>query len=667
MRTVTPHIRHWWIPFVLLLCCLPLYGQSEEGDNKDNAQVESFNSVLTLRPDATLQVTEKITFLSTRTTFLNGITRSFPLSYPTRFGLRCRLELTDIQVTSDDPNTTQPGKESGTRISYTYQRDWNGQRILMGENNAILKPGEHTFTLSYQLAPEIAYFRDHDTLVWDVTGFDWPVSVNQASAVVKLPRVTNGNGISAQGMIGKRGSREIDTANSDVQAAITELGEVNFTLTKPLATPEGLRLLVKFPPGVVTPPAFNALFFFQDNPTLFWVLLATLVMLSYYITLWTITVRETAGGQIVPRSTPPEGVSPAVARYLRTGTCDHRMLASALADMAVKRGIKLTKNGTVYSVAMLKEDLVRERDRRATTGDEQSKLELTTLTSEERALLASLLLSGPSFTFIPENHGVIQEAMQRFTRILKAKYEALYFTAPTRFVVIGAVVSLLAMIGIGFADASHSSWREATHSVEGLVMTGVGVYLLGTVMLKAWQHALSQTIEQFWAIIQTLFSTVLVLACTAGGIYLLRYSSSMQMVMLLVVLGIINLVFAFLLRRRTAKGQRIHDQLEGFLLFLTTGRIDHRREKKPERTTELFERYLPYAIALEVERAWSDQFIYHLQRNEECTTAYCTEWFQVLDQRPLNFRAFIQALGSEFPKAITAASLSTSTMMDEPV
>ena len=254
--------------------------------------------------------------------------------------------------------------------------------------------------------------------------------------------------------------------------------------------------------------------------------------------------------------------------------------------------------------------------------------------------------------------------MQRFTGILKQKYAAAFFTAPTQFVVIGAVLSLLALIGIGLSDASHNSWRESARSVVGLMMTGVGVYLLGTVIVKAWQQALGQAIEQLWAIIQTLFITLIVLALGLGGIYLLRYSS-LQMVMLLIALGIVNLVFAAVLRRRTRHGQRILDQLEGFVLFLTTGRVDHRTEKKPERTTELFERYLPYAIALEVERAWSDQFIYNLSRDEGSKLTYTTEWFQVLDSRPLNIRTFIQALGSELPKAITQASLSTSNMVDE--
>ena len=652
MNTSVLRWKNWWIVLWLLACCLPAFGQSEKDDTAVE-QIESFSSALTLRTDATLQVTETIKIISTGTNFQHGIIRTFPLSYPTRFGLCQRLELTDIQVKRDD-----------VKEQFTLERDWNGQRVRIGDFGALLTPGAHTYTLSYQIAPEIAYYRDHDALLWDVTGSDWPVNVVTASATLTLPRVTSANGITPQGMIGARDSHDLDKPSSDVKAEVSDLGEVSLYSTRPLKPAEGLRLLVQMPKGVVTPPAFNAVFFFQDNPTLFWALIATLAMLAYYIILWVVTGREEARGPIVPRGTPPEQVSPAVARYLRTGACDHRMLAAALADMAVKRCIQLTKNGDIYSVSMVKDNLVRERDRRTAAGTEESALGLAPMTSEERALLSSLLLSGHTFTFIPANHGVIKEAMQRFTGILKQKYAAAFFTAPTQFVVIGAVLSLLALIGIGLSDASHNSWRESARSVVGLMMTGVGVYLLGTVIVKAWQQALGQAIEQLWAIIQTLFITLIVLALGLGGIYLLRYSS-LQMVMLLIALGIVNLVFAAVLRRRTRHGQRILDQLEGFVLFLTTGRVDHRTEKKPERTTELFERYLPYAIALEVERAWSDQFIYNLSRDEGSKLTYTTEWFQVLDSRPLNIRTFIQALGSELPKAITQASLSTSNMVDE--
>jgi uncharacterized membrane protein len=51
------------------------------------------------------------------------------------------------------------------------------------------------------------------------------------------------------------------------------------------------------------------------------------------------------------------------------------------------------------------------------------------------------------------------------------------------------------------------------------------------------------------------------------------------------------------------------DEIEGFKMYLATAE-QSRLEMlhPPERTPELFERYLPYAMALEVENEWGEQF-----------------------------------------------------------
>ncbi len=51
------------------------------------------------------------------------------------------------------------------------------------------------------------------------------------------------------------------------------------------------------------------------------------------------------------------------------------------------------------------------------------------------------------------------------------------------------------------------------------------------------------------------------------------------------------------------------DQIEGFADYLSAAEKDRMNFlNPPERTPELFEKYLPYALALGVEQAWSEQF-----------------------------------------------------------
>jgi uncharacterized membrane protein len=59
----------------------------------------------------------------------------------------------------------------------------------------------------------------------------------------------------------------------------------------------------------------------------------------------------------------------------------------------------------------------------------------------------------------------------------------------------------------------------------------------------------------------------------------------------------------------TSEGRKVLDQIAGFKQYLSvTERERLDRMTPPEDTPELFERYLPFAIALGVENRWADRF-----------------------------------------------------------
>jgi uncharacterized membrane protein YgcG len=82
------------------------------------------------------------------------------------------------------------------------------------------------------------------------------------------------------------------------------------------------------------------------------------------------------------------------------------------------------------------------------------------------------------------------------------------------------------------------------------------------------------------------------------------------------ILGVILIpVFAILMRAHTPAGQRLVDKLEGFKLYLDVAEKDELNLKNPpEITPALFEAFLPYALALNVEQRWAERF------NESLTT-----------------------------------------------
>src|SRR5690606_3364495 len=79
---------------------------------------------------------------------------------------------------------------------------------------------------------------------------------------------------------------------------------------------------------------------------------------------------------------------------------------------------------------------------------------------------------------------------------------------------------------------------------------------------------------------------------------------------------LITVVFAVLMRAPTIQGRKVMDQIDGFKLYLETAEKNRLNiVGAPPMTIERFERILPYAIALGVEKPWSEHFDGELARN----------------------------------------------------
>ncbi len=100
-------------------------------------------------------------------------------------------------------------------------------------------------------------------------------------------------------------------------------------------------------------------------------------------------------------------------------------------------------------------------------------------------------------------------------------------------------------------------------------------------------------------------------------------------VLVLVAGGAVVVLFAWLLKAPTAHGRRLLDQLEGFRLYLDVAeKEDLDLRNPPQRTPELFEAYLPFALALDVEQPWAEQFADVFERlRRESGSSYRPHWY----------------------------------------
>ncbi|MEL6686710.1 MAG: DUF2207 domain-containing protein [Pseudomonadota bacterium] len=119
-----------------------------------------------------------------------------------------------------------------------------------------------------------------------------------------------------------------------------------------------------------------------------------------------------------------------------------------------------------------------------------------------------------------------------------------------------------------------------------------------------------------WALLGIVVSLALAITVIAAPVA----KNSVVVIGLFIALGLLNLLFAFLLPAPTERGADVSAELEGFKLYLETAEekrlnmADPVSGRAPAMTVELYERFLPYAMALGVEKPWTKQFKTSLPR-----------------------------------------------------
>ena len=95
------------------------------------------------------------------------------------------------------------------------------------------------------------------------------------------------------------------------------------------------------------------------------------------------------------------------------------------------------------------------------------------------------------------------------------------------------------------------------------------------------------------------------------------------------------------------------DKIEGFKMYLSVAEVDNLANATiPEKTVELYEKYLPYALALNVENEWSEKFSDLLSEISD----YSPDWYSGAAISTLGAAGFASSLGSSFSSTISFSS-----------
>ncbi|MBI5633933.1 MAG: DUF2207 domain-containing protein [Nitrospirae bacterium] len=623
------------LSLLLILCLLIPLAEADE-------RILSFHSDITVHEDAHLTVTETIVVSSEAKKIKHGIYRDFPQRYDEASGKIRKVGFHLVGV-----------KRGGKPEPYLTKDYENGIRTYIGSKDVTLAPGKYEYELTYTTDHQLGFFGDYDELYWNVTGNGWEFDIDKATAEIHLPGEAGRHILKTAGYTGTEGSK-----NQNFRSETPDKGTVTFETTGPLSFYEGLTVAVSWPKGYVrqeSPPELIAPLTDRDkfinsiqprgSTGTFLALAGLLLLAGYYGIVWRIVGKDPEAGTIMILYNPPAKISPAMMRFISRMGYDNKAFTAALINLAVKGMISIQDDDGEYTV--------RKKD-----GKE------TDLSPEEGKLYHRLFSAGRELKLKQENHKDIRATLTEIREYLKLKCERIFFVTNRKYFIAGLALTAIFLFVSGISSAiSKGGLPVFLFICVWLTGWSVGVIMLIKQVFSSWKMVVSgRGWKRLGNMVGAMFITCFSLPFLGGegfGMYILSMSTSYVMPLFLLAAMAVNYLFFNLLKAPTLAGRKLLDEIEGFKRFLAATEQDRLNTLNPaDRTPQLFEKFLPYALALDVEQQWAEQFSGIIDRASAAgeTGQYHPAWYSGSSGSSPGTAAFASSLGDSFSNAISSSS-----------
>lgn len=524
----------------------------------------SYDVDIGILSDNKIEVTETIQVRAEGNAISRGIFRVIPTIRPDKQG---RDEPAPIQVLSI--------LRDGEKEDYHLEKSRKSLTIYIGKESVYLQPGVHTYTLKYTAENQIGFFKDYDELYWNVIGHDWAFPIHKYSVTIHLPE--GAEFIQGSCYTGAGGSAESNcTINS-----IPESGEVYSEGNVMLYPGQGFTVAVAWPKGFVSEQEDRFYGISWINYLLY--VIGLVAFLVYGYKLWNKVGVDPAEVAVVPDWHPPGNYSPAEVNYLYHQKISNEAVSAALVSAGVKGVIRIENKRKKFTFHRMAGSDVLE--------------------PEERVLVDRLLPPGEeSFVLKSSGYSRYQSAKTDFIHTLERKLNISDYYRQNWTAGLKAIALLAAIIAITLTVGMYPLLNKLLYSsfMTFLLVFALLVAISFLFRIMKWYKWV--VIIPAWIVMTGLFVVIYSQA--------LFYTSSYISVAVIIGIGLFLAgMFNYLIYAPTPKGQKTSAAIKGFRMYLD------KSEKAmleyftpPEKTPELFEKMLPFAIALGVENKWGNKF-----------------------------------------------------------
>ena len=473
--------------------------------------IERFDAYVEVKPDGTVMVTETIEPRFTGS--WNGLIRSIPVEYRTPQGLNYSLLIDVVSITDG----------SGRDLRWEGSRARHYREFKIWVTGAADATRKIEFT--YRVRNALRFFEEHDELYWNVTGDEWEMPIEAASATIVLP--AGATGIRTLVFTGGYGSREAE-ASTNINGNL-----IHVRMSRRLDFRENMTAVVGWDKGIVKAPGAvdKIALFLRSN----WPLFLPIVVFVLMYWRWHTVGRDPHLRPIAAQYSPPEGMTPAEIGTLIDNSVDMRDITATIVDLAVRGYILIEEKKKSELLGLLSSTDYAFHRQRTDTNE---------LKPHERELMTALFSFGNPVELSDlenrfyKNLPKVQDKI--FDQLIARRY---YTRRPDRvrqaYIGGGVVLGLIVAIG-GTAISDQMGMAPATMILAGVLS------------------------------------------------------------------GVIMIAFGWIMPARTVEGARVLEGVLGFEEFLN--RVESDRLNRMVKTPEMFEKFLPFAMALGLEKKWAAAF-----------------------------------------------------------
>jgi uncharacterized membrane protein YgcG len=556
------------IPRIALALVVLLAGLAPAGAVE---RILRFVSDVTVERNGDLAVTETIAVQAEGRDIRRGILRDFPTVYRRRDGARVEVGFDIESVTRD-----------GAPENWVTERLSNGIRVRIGSADRTLSIGRHEYVIRYRTNRQIGFFADYDELYWNATGTGWTFPIDQAEARITLPEA-----VPFRQTAFYTGAQE--ATGKDATIVEQQPGRIVFRTTRPLPARNGLTVAASWQKGVVSPPGVSqqATWLLEDNKAPAVALISLVLVIGYYLLTWRWVGRDPSKGTIIPLFGPPAGMSAAAVRYVDQMGFDNRAFAVAIIDLGVNGHIKLADQGRDTQIEL--------RGGGKPIGRPEQALRGKLFSGTSRSLLLT-----------QTNHERIGKARDGLKDALEEGYEGKLFASNYGWSGFGLVATIVAIVAIVVTVAITYGSDNVAEMIIGMLIPVIPV-MIGVAMIQnGWRRHSGGLLLIVGGLAVALIGIV-------GGLVVMYLSSRGIMEVLPGVAPMVLAGFAVFgfhwLEAPSVHGRKVMDEIDGFREYLGVAEEDRLEHlNPPDKTPELFERFLPYAVALDVENTWAKRF-----------------------------------------------------------